>query len=122
MGIVPVWGWLKFDKSINERRSKSRLAGVTRRYFPRTRVHDDPVSSSMLRKLGSESSGDFIVPLLGQFAGLTVNLSSRSDCKLKPDGIVQVFAYKYLGIDLLELDVLVAGNFELLCNDPGVSH
>ena len=46
--------------------------------------------------------------LFGQFARFTVHLTRRSDCKLKPNGVVEVIAYKYLSIDLLKLDVLVA--------------
>jgi hypothetical protein len=67
--------------------------------------------------LGAKGRGDFIVPVCGQFAGFTVHLTSRSDCKLKPDGIVQIFAYEYLGIDLLVLDVRISGDLKLFCHN-----
>ena len=55
--------------------------------------------------------------LFGRLAGLTVDPARRAYRKLKPDGIVQILADEYLGIDLFKTDVL-----ELLCYDAGVGH
>ncbi len=49
-------------------------------------------------------------------------LHQRPDRELEADGIVEVLADENLGIDLLELDVLVAGDFELLGHHAGVGH
>src|SRR5262249_35560276 len=65
-----------------------QLTGITGRHLPRTRIHHYAVGTLIFCELGSESRGNFIVPLFGQFASFTVHFTSRSDCKLKPDGIL----------------------------------
>src|SRR6185312_3160714 len=99
-----------------------QLIGVPCRHLPRTGVHHYPIWSLILCQLCSKSSRDFIMLLFSQFARLTVHFTSRSDCKLKSNSIVQVFAYEYLSINLLKLDVLVASDFKLLCHNSGISH
>src|SRR6185503_10352570 len=54
--------------------------------------------------------------------GFAVHLTRWSDRKLKPHSVVEVFANKYLGIDLLELDVPVTSDPELLRHHPGIGH
>src|SRR5262249_960969 len=98
------------------------LTGITGCHLPRTRIHHHAGRTFISCELDAKGCGDFIVPLFGQFAGFTVHLTSRSDCKLKLDGIVQIFAYEYLSINLLKLDVLVPGDFKLFCHNSSVSH
>src|SRR5262245_59514872 len=91
------------------------LTGITGCHLPRTRIHHYAGRTFISCELGAKGCGDFSVPLFGQFAGFTVHLTGRSDCKLKPDGVVQILAYEYLSIDLIELDVRIPGDFKLFC-------
>jgi len=64
------------------------LAGIARRYLPRTRRHHHAVRTSILCKLGPESRSNFIMPVFSQFARFTVHLTRWSDCKLKSNSII----------------------------------
>jgi hypothetical protein len=65
-------------------------------------------------QFGLESLGDFGVAL----SGFAIDLACRSNSELKTHRIVQVLADKYLRVDLLESNVLVAGDFKLLGTTP----
>ena len=94
------------------------MSGITRRHLPGIRLHHDPVRTFIFCELRPESPGDFIVPLFGQFSCFTVHFTGWPNCKLKSDGIVQIFADEYLSIDLLKCDVLVARDLSCFVTTP----
>jgi hypothetical protein len=67
---------------------KVQLTGIAGCHLPGARIHHYSVRTFVLCELGFKSRSNFLVALFGQFARFTVHLTRRSDCKLKPNGIV----------------------------------
>src|SRR5262245_30601148 len=75
------------------------LARIPGRHLPGAGVHHDAVRALIFGELGLERAGDLVVALVGQLAGLAVDLARRADGELEGQRIVRVLADEDLGVD-----------------------
>jgi hypothetical protein len=91
-----------------------RLPRVSRCHHPGARIHHHAIRADKFRQFLLQGSRHHVVLTFRLFAGRAINLASRSDRKLKCDGLIDVSPDQNLGVNPFEFDVGVSRDIRWL--------